>query len=85
MRVTDSVSFKPVQTGLELIRLIQNLFPEHCEERLYKTVANPSGKNHLDRLTGVYNSFEKIKSGALWQEKFWDDEWEKTISPYLLY
>lgn len=83
--VTDNSTFKPVYTGIQLIHLIISLYPDNCKERLYVTRANPSGKNHLDKLTGVYNSFEKIKRGELLQLKNSGIEWEKTIEPYLLY
>jgi uncharacterized protein YbbC (DUF1343 family) len=83
--LTDTDTFRPVKTGLQLIELLIKMYPDQCRERLYPTVANPSGKNHSDRLTGVFNSFEKIKSGTIWKEKFWDNEWENIISPYLFY
>jgi uncharacterized protein YbbC (DUF1343 family) len=85
LAITDADKFKPVLTGLELIKLIQNLFPDKCEERLYKTVANPTGKNHLDKLTGVFNSFEKIKNGELLQQYYTIGNWKEVIRPYLLY
>jgi uncharacterized protein YbbC (DUF1343 family) len=85
LMITDTDKFKPVLTGLELIKLIQNLFSDKCEERLYKTVANPTGKNHLDKLTGVFNSFGKIKSGGLLQQYYTTGNWKEDIRPYLLY
>jgi uncharacterized protein YbbC (DUF1343 family) len=85
LSVMDAKAFNPVLTGIEVIRLIQKLFPENCEERLYKTVANPSGKNHLDRLTGVPGSFEKIKSGELLNQHYNTGNWKDEIKPYLLY
>ena len=84
--ITDSENFKPVATGLQILQLLINLYPVDCKERLYPTVANPTGENHLDRLTGIKNSFEKIKSGNFFNEKFWDGrQWESVIKPYLLY
>ena len=85
LSITDTEFFKPVLTGLEIIRLVQNHFPENCKERLYKTVANPSGKNHLDRLTGVINSFDKIKNEEFLRQHYTTDNWQKKIKPYLLY
>jgi uncharacterized protein YbbC (DUF1343 family) len=85
LHITDSNSFKPVLTGIEIIRLIQTLFPGNCEERLYKTVANPSGINHIDRLIGVVNSFEKIKSGEMLSQYYHTADWKNKIEPYLLY
>ena len=84
LTVTNASIFRPVQTGLQLIKLILSLYPDHCEERSYITRANPSGKNHLDKLTGVQHSFEKIKNGNELQIDISSD-WEKTIQPFLLY
>ena len=83
--ITDAPTFRPVFTGLQLIHLITSLYPQYCKERLYITRTNPSGKNHLDRLVGVYNSFEKIKNRELLYVIDSGIEWEKTIEPYLLY
>jgi uncharacterized protein YbbC (DUF1343 family) len=85
LTVTNTNNFKPVLTGIELIRVIQNLFPDKCEERLYKTAVNPAGKNHLDKLTGVLGSFEKIKSRELLQQNYTTGDWKEIIKPYLLY
>lgn len=84
--ITNTETFRPVHTALQLIRLIQKLFPQHCRPRKYPTVANPSGENHLDRLTGVLHSFEKSATGEIEKEKFWTpDSWEAVIRNSLLY
>ncbi|OPZ19327.1 MAG: hypothetical protein BWZ05_00132 [Bacteroidetes bacterium ADurb.BinA245] len=86
LTVTDSEKFTPVASGLQILQLLISLYPVDCKERLYPTVANPTGANHLDRLTGVRNSFEKLKSGNFFYEKFWDcRQWEIVMKPYLLY
>jgi uncharacterized protein YbbC (DUF1343 family) len=83
--VSDCHSFSSVETGLKLLQFIISSYPEHCKERLYKTVANPSGAGHLDKLTGVYKSFEKIKTGESISAKLQPKEWKEIIQPYLLY
>jgi uncharacterized protein YbbC (DUF1343 family) len=85
LTVIDTNSFHPVLTGLQIIKLVSNFFPGNCEERLYKTVANIAGKGHLDRLTGVLNSFEKIKAGELLTQSYNIDNWKETINPFLIY
>ena len=82
---TNSHSFYPVETGLQLLQLIISLYPEYCTERLYPTVANPTGSGHLDKLTGIYQSFEKIKKGELILAKLQPATWNEIIQPYLLY
>lgn len=83
--ISDSQAFEPVKTGLELLRLIALLYPEQINERLYPTVANPSGKKHLDKLTGVCQSFEKIKNGEELSASLHPEDWAKIIQPHLLY
>ena len=81
--VTDAHSFKPVSTSFQLLHLITRLFPDNCEERLYPTVANPSGSGHLDKLTGIPHSFGKIKTGSIPTTHVSD--WKEQIQPFLLY
>lgn len=83
--VTTPSSFRPVQTGLCLLQLIKKMYPGELGERLYPTVANPSGKGHLDRLTGVRDSFMKIENGELIKASRETGNWKQTISPFLLY
>ncbi|MBK8952665.1 MAG: DUF1343 domain-containing protein [Chitinophagaceae bacterium] len=83
-RVTDVASFNAVQTGLALLQTVHHLYPQHLQERLYKTVANPSGEGHLDKLLGVQNALIKIQKddGFVMDVKA---EWKKMIGDYLLY
>jgi len=83
--VSDPVVFRPVQTGLKLIRLISSLYPGYCTERLYKTVANPTGKSHLDRLTGVFHCFDKVKSNQLEESDLSVSDWKDIMKPFVLY
>lgn len=83
--VTDVSAFFPVRTGLHLLHLITSMHLDSCKERLYTTRANPSGKNHLDKLTGVFQSFEKIKRGQLLLTDAIRSKWQESIRPYLLY
>jgi uncharacterized protein YbbC (DUF1343 family) len=85
LKISDASSFRPVRAGIELIQLIASLYPEYCKERSYKTRANPTGNKHLDKLTGVYNSFEKIKNKEMTGLRQDVSGWKKVISPYLLY
>jgi uncharacterized protein YbbC (DUF1343 family) len=83
--ITDNNSFCPVETGLRLLNCIATLYPENCKERLYPTVANPSGTGHLDKLTGVHKAFEKIMKGELLSSELNSTDWKEKIQPYLLY
>jgi uncharacterized protein YbbC (DUF1343 family) len=82
--ITDKNNFKPVNTGIEILRLLIQLYPSHVQERLYKTNANPSGKGHLDKLLGIQNAFEKIKAGDL-PDTDVSGSWPSEMNPYLLY
>jgi len=83
--LTDHHLFTPVKTGLQLLQCIISLYPGQCNERLYPTVANPTGKGHLDKLTGVHRSFEKIGEGEIPSTILQQKDWKEIISPYLLY
>ena len=82
--VTDDTVFKPVQTGIALIQTICSLYPTAVKERLYTTVANPTGAAHLDKLLGISHAFETILT-----QQFIDTNitaaWQQTMQPYLLY
>ena len=85
LTVSDPIVFRPVHTGLKLIQVIASLYPEYCTERLYKTVANPTGKGHLDRLTGVFQSFETISNEPFEYLDPAASDWQEIIKPFLLY
>ena len=83
--LTDHHLFTPVKTGLLLLQCIISLYPGQCKERLYPTVANPTGNGHLDKLTGVYRSFEKIGGERIPSTILQQKDWKEIIGPYLLY
>ena len=82
--VTDEAVFRPVKTGIALIQTILQQYPARAAERLYCTVANPSGKGHLDKLLGVPDAFLKIKNGEAIPTNRATD-WAITMQHYLLY
>lgn len=81
--ITDENELGPVATGIALLQTIIGLYPGDVKERLYPTVANPAGTNHLDKLLGIPQSFLKLKKG----EEINTDtgNWSTMIEPYLLY
>jgi len=85
LSLTDTQRFEPVKTGIALLQLIVSLYPEECKERLYPTVANPAGTRHLDKLTGMYQSFGKLKKGNALSTEPGQKDWAAIIEPYLLY
>ncbi|HSK12148.1 MAG TPA: DUF1343 domain-containing protein [Phnomibacter sp.] len=83
-RITDPGIFRPVHFGIQLIKLMMYLHPDHVLPRPYVTAANPSGSDHLDRLTGVQGAFQKLlKNEALVLDV--NPGWKDAIMPYLLY
>lgn len=84
LSVTDANQFHPVSFGVNLISSFFALYPDYIKERAYITNANPTGGGHLDKLLGVHNAFELLKSGtgiSTGVSKSWMEE----IGPYLLY
>lgn len=88
--ITDEALFRPAQTGIGLIALLKKLYPAQLTERLYITAANPEGKGHLDRLTGVHQAWQKIITGDLSavlaaSANLLTIGWEERVSGFLLY
>ncbi len=84
LTVTDDHAFMPVRTGITIIQQLLELYPGQCQERLYKTIANPSGEKHLDKLLGIENSILELKDGKQVTTDL-TNEWEERITPFLLY
>ena len=82
--ITDENIFKSVQTGIALLQTIIRLYPLQVKERLYTTVANPSGTGHLDKLLGVPNSFAQFQNNSFIDTTI-ADEWFNLIKAHLLY
>ena len=80
--VTDETIFRPVQTGIALIKTIINLYPLHAAERLYLTVVNPSGTGHLDKLLGLPDAFNKLKNNLPFDIAV-ADVWKAEINKFL--
>ena len=84
LNVTDETTFRPVQTGIKLIRAMLTLYPNECHERLYDTHANPGGMAHLDKLLGIPDVLHKIKDGEEIETGV-AEEWIITMEEHLLY
>lgn len=85
LKITDSDVIRPVALGLAIIKLLISHYPKNCTQRLYKTNANPSGQNHLDKLLGVQNSFHFLKTAHNLETKVHQSEWQDLMQPFLLY
>lgn len=90
MVVDDRSCFNAVMNGMILIKLIKSLHPSQFSWATYPTSVNPSGKGHLDKLTGISNSeaiFDlPIPAFMAAVTKYTRcKEWEIAISPFLLY
>ncbi|MBS1671545.1 MAG: DUF1343 domain-containing protein [Bacteroidetes bacterium] len=88
--VDDVSQFQSVKNGLLFIKLVKDLHEDKFEWKPYPTNVNPSGKNHLDKLLGVFESeklfdlsFNKFtqKINEITNVSFW----KETIKNYLLY
>ena len=81
--ITDTMHVRPVNFGIHLIQTITTLYPADIKERLYKTRAHPSGSQHLDKLLGLKNAFQKILRGEPIDTSC--SEWKEIMKPFLLY
>ncbi len=84
LKVEDENIFRTVHTAISLIRVILRLYPTLATERLYRTIANPTGSGHLDKLLGVADAFNKIKNEETILTAV-ADEWYAMIQDYLIY
>ncbi len=75
---------KPVEFGIFLINTLIQLYPIAVKERLYPTVANPSGSSHLDKLLGIKQAFKHISEYQQIDVNI-AEQWMEQIQPYLLY
>ena len=84
LAVTHPASFMAVRFGMELLRTLYRIHPDRLEQRPYPTHANPSGQSHLDRLTGVPDSFDSLVKGS-GDLPLDVTGWQSKIKPFLLY
>jgi uncharacterized protein YbbC (DUF1343 family) len=90
MHVTEPSAFLPVTIGWLLIRIIKELHPQNFQFATYPTHVNPSGKKHLDLLSGI-SSTATLFEAAL--PDFIDvvkahivlNDWSIRMQPYLMY
>lgn len=82
--VTDATELRPVRFGIDIITSLFTVHPDNIEERAYITNANPTGAAHLDKLLGIRNSFELLRSGSSIETNV-SETWSEEIGPYLLY
>ena len=84
-RIVEPEVFKPVAFGVQLIQIMAKIHGSLLQPRLYPTVANPTGKHHLNRLLGVPNAFDGIVSGNILPETRIARLWQNMVAPDLLY
>lgn len=53
LHVLDEDVFRPVATGLHLLRAVRDVHPDRFAFADYGTAANPPGRHHFDRLVGT--------------------------------
>jgi uncharacterized protein YbbC (DUF1343 family) len=82
--ITNPNLLRPVAMGIALLQTLLQLYPQQLTQRPYPTAANPTGNNHLDKLIGIHNAFEKLKAGQQIETNV-TPTWEQTMKEYLLY
>ena len=84
LELVDKNRFRPVSFGIDLISILVKLYPQHIQERAYVTHANPSGAGHLDKLLGIKNAFDILRSNASVATNV-SQSWSQMIKDHLLY
>lgn len=73
-----------VALGFEILKVLLACHRSELMPRPYPTLANPSGHNHLDRLTGVHHFYDMLLNNEL-PDTHIAVEWMDRIKPCLLY
>ncbi len=82
--ITNTAAFEAVSTGITILQILIQLFPNEIKERLYTTNANPGGEKHLDKLLGCENSLNLLKQNKSIEIDI-KVNWQQIMKPYLLY
>jgi uncharacterized protein YbbC (DUF1343 family) len=90
LHVTDPAAFLPVAIGWLLIRIIKEIHPAEFTWATYPTHVNPSGKKHLDLLSGIQNAeqlFNVPLTSFVHELKTYiiPGDWVVEVQPYLMY
>lgn len=90
LHVTDPATFLPVAAGWLLIRIIKELHPAEFAWAAYPTHVNPTGKKHLDLLSGIPNAeqiFDSLLAAFTNELKTYTapGDWVVRVQPFLLY
>jgi hypothetical protein len=84
LNLTEANKFRPVAFGIDLISVLFKLYLHQVKERAYVTNVNPTGDGHLDKLLGIKNAFDLLRSNAFIEPDV-SIHWPEEIAPYLLY
>lgn len=84
LKLIDPDKFHPVAFAIELISVLFKLYPQQLKERAYVTNVNLTGGRHLDKLLGIKNAFELLRSNASFETNV-SDHWPEEIASFLLY
>lgn len=90
LHIIDKAVFRPISTGLQLVNLLFQLYPDEIMWAVYPTNVNKTGERHFDLLLGTNSFSQKIKlkktiSKEEIQALTEAQEWKQNVMPYLLY
>lgn len=86
LHVTDAAALRPVHTGVRLLSLLAEMYPESLAERSLIPMPGESNWSPLEKLFGVRGAFRQIADGS------WNDpatlavpDWPAAVEADLLY
>lgn len=87
LTVTAPRSLQPVRTGVALVTLLLELWPDEVAARTFVAIHDDApGATALDKLLGLPHSLETLRSGSLTAPGAFDcPDWVDTVSDHLLY
>ncbi|MFC0182694.1 Uncharacterized conserved protein YbbC, DUF1343 family [Pseudarcicella hirudinis] len=88
--ITDYQTFRPVETGLTIMAVIREMYPENFQWAAYPTNVNKTGSGHFDLLMGqdyVRKVFEQNPEQFRQEIKKFTDvsDWNDRVRDFLLY
>lgn len=86
LRVAERRAVRPVAIGLALLECVFRLHHADFSWSTYPTAANPSGREHLERLIGAVSVRESLEAGsALAPDLVRVSGWASRVEPVLVY
>ncbi len=89
MIISNHTDYRPIQTGIKLLALLNLYYPNQFQWANYPTLVNATGRKHIDLLLGNTDLVKKIEEdpkSLLTEVMEWTsvEDWKEKVSAFLL-